>query len=753
MLGVSTADGITPVPLEVDPVSGLLQVSSSGGSGGTQYTDGGTPPTHPIGTMPIFNNSGTWSEVSASAGLPVNIVAGGGTGGGPSDAAASAAASESDTARQKVTSVLRLYDTSQTAGSQLVTAKGDQTNGLWVNVKAGSVTANAGTNLNTSLLALESGGNLATIATNTTSLATSANQTNGNQIVKIKDSLGNTLSQLATGDAVNPSGNLSVGGYPLVYNGTNGDRIRSATQANNTTGTGLQGVGLLGFDGTNYQRLSVNSTTYTSKFGLDGNLLGTLGTAFSTAGKVDIKGADGDVFVRQATAANLNATVVGTGTFAVQATPVTQADTFMLGGVNVKEINGVAPLMGNGTTGTGSQRVTIASDNTAFSVNAVQSTAAAITAGWPTIAGETADTTGTFTNATQTTSVTASSLSGYQAATVSINGTYGTATAVFEGSDDGGTTWYSLQAGRTDSAVIETGYTSLTNTTRMWTLEITGLDSFRVRSTAVASGTVNVRISISAAPTADAAVISIGSALPAGTNLLGKVGIDQTTLGTTNNVSISGTTGAGTSTLLKDDTSFGDAVTTGILSVTNRLWNGTNYDRAYGDKTNGAFVNIKASAFAAATNAAPPANAVQVGGIAATALPSAFTATDLAPILLDKFGRIVTSPFTVRDLLGDQTTSITSTTAATTIVTADASNMLDLISLTLTNTSATATEVSLYNDDGTTLRWTGYVPAGDMRGIVFPAPLKQTAVNKTWKMITVTSVASLKVTAQFVKNQ
>lgn len=38
--------------------------------------------------------------------------------------------------------------------------------------------------------------------------------------------------------------------------------------------------------------------------------------------------------------------------------------------VNVSQINGVTPLMGNGGTGTGSQRVTIASDNTAFSVNA-----------------------------------------------------------------------------------------------------------------------------------------------------------------------------------------------------------------------------------------------------------------------------------------------------------------------------------------------------------------------------------------------
>jgi hypothetical protein len=55
--------------------------------------------------------------------------------------------------------------------------------------------------------------------------------------------------------------------------------------------------------------------------------------------------------------------VTNAGTFAVQATPVTQADTFMLGGVNIKEINAVAPLMGSGVMGTGSLRVTIASDN------------------------------------------------------------------------------------------------------------------------------------------------------------------------------------------------------------------------------------------------------------------------------------------------------------------------------------------------------------------------------------------------------
>ena len=54
--------------------------------------------------------------------------------------------------------------------------------------------------------------------------------------------------------------------------------------------------------------------------------------------------------------------ILGTGTNTIGALTANQS-------VNVAQINGVTPLMGNGVTGTGSQRVTIASDNTAFSVN------------------------------------------------------------------------------------------------------------------------------------------------------------------------------------------------------------------------------------------------------------------------------------------------------------------------------------------------------------------------------------------------
>lgn len=59
--------------------------------------------------------------------------------------------------------------------------------------------------------------------------------------------------------------------------------------------------------------------------------------------------------------------------------PVSQSGAWSLSAnqsVNVAQINGVAPLMGNGVTGTGSQRVTIASDNTAFAVNATLQTGA-----------------------------------------------------------------------------------------------------------------------------------------------------------------------------------------------------------------------------------------------------------------------------------------------------------------------------------------------------------------------------------------
>lgn len=115
--------------------------------------------------------------------------------------------------------------------------------------------------------------------------------------------------------------------------------------------------------------------------------------------------------------------------------------------------------------------------------------------GLPTTGVEQADVTGTFTNATQTTSVTSTSQDGYGTALISLTGTYGTASGVFEMSDDSGTTWFPIAIARTDGTGYETGYTGLTNVSRAWLIPAAGMDLIRIRSTAVASGTAAIRIS------------------------------------------------------------------------------------------------------------------------------------------------------------------------------------------------------------------------------------------------------------------
>ena len=59
------------VALNEDSSGNLLVNVAAGGTAGTQYTDGGTPPTHPIGNALVWNNSGTWEAVSAAEPLPV----------------------------------------------------------------------------------------------------------------------------------------------------------------------------------------------------------------------------------------------------------------------------------------------------------------------------------------------------------------------------------------------------------------------------------------------------------------------------------------------------------------------------------------------------------------------------------------------------------------------------------------------------------------------------------------------------------
>jgi len=169
----------------------------------------------------------------------------------------------------------------QTTGNTTLTTI-NTTLGTPMQQTGGSVTANAGTNLNTS------------------ALATSANQTNASQKTQIVDGSGNVIAST--------SNNLNV-------------------QCANCSGSGVS---------------AADAATFTAGT----SLMAPIGAQFTSGG----------------------------ATACVTAHECTLGMTAARGlFTDASSIAGTTTLTGNGTTGAGSQRVTIASDNTAFTVNAAPS--------------------------------------------------------------------------------------------------------------------------------------------------------------------------------------------------------------------------------------------------------------------------------------------------------------------------------------------------------------------------------------------
>jgi hypothetical protein len=190
---------------QIDPVTGqplaqphyLVDVNGnpiSSFGGGQQYTDGAAAPTHPIGTELIYNNGGTMTAVSAASGLPI-------TG---SISATNPSVGTDGTAGPASSTQIG----GQTGGGVLTSLFVDSSGRLYVNVNSmpaitGTVTeansAGIRSDLDTLITntadLLADGDNLATIATNTTSIATSALQTTGNT----------SLSSIATNTARLPA--------------------------------------------------------------------------------------------------------------------------------------------------------------------------------------------------------------------------------------------------------------------------------------------------------------------------------------------------------------------------------------------------------------------------------------------------------------------------------------------------------------------------------------------------------------------
>jgi hypothetical protein len=133
-------------------------------------------------------------------------------------------------------------------------------------------------------------------------------------------------------------------------------------------------------------------------------------------------------------------------------------------------------------------------------------------ADWPVKMGQPAATAGAITANGQTVSC---SLSGYPTVSVSVSGTYTGLNAAFEVSDDGGTTWYSVLAARSDSATTEAATGALTSTARMWDVGVVGCTDVRVRATAFGSGTASFRFCPSAGAVEPALTVGIAGTVAA----------------------------------------------------------------------------------------------------------------------------------------------------------------------------------------------------------------------------------------------
>lgn len=338
---------------------------------------------------------------------------------------------------------------------------------------------------------------------------------------------------------------------PLMGNGTTGTGSLRVTMASDTTMpstpvTGTFWQATQPISGTVTTTPPANASTNVAQFGGTNISTGT-GTGGAGIPRVTVSS---DSFP---------ATQPVSGT--VTTTPPANASS------NVAQINGVTPLMGNGTTGTGSLRVTVASDTTmpstpvtgpltdtqlrasavpvsqgaggsgastswyakitddSFNLARVKAASTPAAATDPALvvtlspnspppmfaSGVGARVTGTITSTTcpGTGCVSITPNYNYGVATVTINGTY-SLTPIFEFSDDGGS-YYALTCTRSDTNVQESSAGALVNTVRAWDCSVYGTSNFRVRATAFVSGSANIGITLSTAAVEAAPTVALAT--------------------------------------------------------------------------------------------------------------------------------------------------------------------------------------------------------------------------------------------------
>lgn len=242
-------------------------------------------------------------------------------------------------------------------------------------------------------------------------------------------------------------------------------------------------------------------------------------------------------------------------------------------------------------------------------------------------------------------------------------------------------------------------------------------------------------------------------ALVAGAAVIGKVGIDQTTPGTTNLVALAANQSVNVAQMNGVTVTMGNGVAgTGVQRVTMASDSTANIATIGTSVTPGtAAANLGKAEDAAAVTGD---TGVGVLGVRNDTLASQTSASgDYGFHALDQAGILMTAGAPRALKVAPTVVTITSSTTETTVLAAVASTFLDVFGATFTNTSATATKVSLRDTTAGTIRWTGMVPAGDTRGFMLPvdSAITQGTVNTNWTVTCGTSVASLETTLFAVK--
>lgn len=168
---------------------------------------------------------------------------------------------------------------------------------------------------------------------------------------------------------------------------------------------------------------------------------------------------------------------------------------------------------------------------------------------------------------------------------------------------------------------------------------------------------------------------------------------------------------------------------------------------------NGGTAGSQAVGGVVAAGVAVSANPLPTGAKAVTAPPTAVSTGQSVHAQANIYGELIVR-HSLREMKSRQATTITASTAETTIVTADATYKLDLYGLILTNTSGTLTKVTITDATGAGTPFVYEVPAGETRGFMLPTcdALRQAAANTNWTATCGTSITSLEITALFVKN-